>query len=477
VAEKNIEQTIWGTLFVVEIFFSRVVALMDYDCAESRRTMITRREFLDTVAVGAAGLAIGSTAKSYGQIKGANDRLNFAVIGLNSRAYAHLSSLKANKEKARISHVCDVDTTILKKFSAATEQQMGEAPAMDKDFRRILALKDVDAITIATPDHWHAPMAIMGLQAGKHVYVEKPCSHNPAEGAMLVEAQRKYGKLVQMGTQQRSSPHTIEIVDKIHNGLIGRAYLGKSWYSNTRKTIGHGKPAPVPAQMDWDMWQGPAPRQAYTDNVQPYNWHWFNTWGTGETLNNGTHEVDVCRWALGADYPERITASGGRYQFHDDWQFYDTLTTSFTYPDKMISWDCTCCQGMKHYGRDRGSVIMGTTGSVLVDRDGYEIYDLHGKKTSEFVVGKATSSGDLVGADSMTDLHFANFIAGIQKGTKLNAPIEVGNVAVTMLQLSNVAWAMNRELRLDTADGKIQGDAEAMKMWGREYEKGWAPHL
>jgi predicted dehydrogenase len=440
--------------------------------------MVTRREFLDTLAVGAAGLAIGSTAKSYGQIMGSNDRLNFAVIGLNSRAYAHLSALKANKKDARIGYVCDVDSNILKKFADGTTKEMGEAPATEKDFRIVLQKKDVDAITIATPDHWHAPMAIAGLQAGKHVYVEKPCSHNPAEGAMLVQAQQKYGKLVQMGTQQRSSPHTIEIVDKIHNGLIGRAYFGKAWYSNVRKSIGVGKEAPVPAALDWDLWQGPAPRQPYKDNVQPYNWHWFRIWGTGETLNNGTHEIDVCRWALGVDYPQRITSSGGRYHFKDDWQFYDTLMTSYTYADKMISWECKCCNGMKIHGRDRGSTIVGTTGSVVVDRDGYEVYDLKGNKTDEFKANKEkTSSSDLTGRDSMTDMHFANFIAGIRKGTKLNAPIAVGNVAVTMLQLSNVAWETNRELQLDTADGKIQNDAAAMKMWGREYEKGWAPHL
>jgi predicted dehydrogenase len=441
------------------------------------RKMVTRREFLDTIAIGAAGLAIGSTAKSYGQIMGSNDRLNFAVIGLNSRAYAHLSALKANKNAARIAYVCDVDSNILKKFADATQKEMGEAPATDKDFRHILAKKDVDAITIATPDHWHAPMAIAGLQAGKNVYVEKPCSHNPAEGALLVEAQQKYQKVVQMGTQQRSSPHTIEIVDKIHNGLIGRAYFAKAWYSNIRKSIGTGKEAPVPAQLDWDLWQGPAPRQAYKDNVQPYNWHWFKTWGTGESLNNGTHEVDVCRWALGVDFPHRITSTGGRYQFKDDWQYYDTLMTSFDYDDKMISWEGKCCNGMKYYGRDRGATIMGTTGSVLVDRDGYEVYDLKGNKTSEFKTGKATSSSDLTGRDSMTDLHFGNFIAGIRKGDKLNAPIAVGNVAVTMLQLSNVAWEVNRELCLDTKTGKIQDDAHAMKYWGREYEKGWAPHL
>ena len=190
--------------------------------------MATRREFLDALAVGAAGLAVGTTAKSYSQILGSNERLNFAVIGLNGRAYAHLASLKANRSAARITHVCDVDGDILKKFAERTRQEFGEAPVAEKDFRRTLEEKNVDAITIATPDHWHAPMAIAGLQAGKHVYVEKPCSHNPAEGEMLVQAQQKYGKLVQIGTQQRSSPHTIEIITRIHEGIIGRPLLRQS---------------------------------------------------------------------------------------------------------------------------------------------------------------------------------------------------------------------------------------------------------
>jgi predicted dehydrogenase len=439
--------------------------------------MITRREFLDTVAVGAAGLAVGTTAKSYGQILGANDRLNFAVIGLNGRGYAHLSALKANKSAARLAYVCDVDSNILKKFADRAEQEMGEAPVAEQDFRKILELKDVDAITIATPDHWHTPLAILGLQADKHVYVEKPCSHNPAEGEMLLRAVEKYKKVVQMGTQQRSSPHTIEIVGKIHDGVIGRAYYAKAWYSNVRQTIGTGKEAPVPAELDWDLWQGPAPRRAYKNNVQPYNWHWFKIYGTGEALNNGTHEVDVCRWALGVDYPTRVTSSGGRYQFQDDWQFYDTLVTSFEYEDKLLSWEGKSCSGMKYYGRDRGSTIVGTTGTVLVDRDGYEIYDLKGNKTSEFKTGIKTSSTDLVGADSMTDAHFANFIAAIRSGEKLNAPISVGNVSVTMMQLSNIAWEVQRELRLDATNGRVVGDPEAMKMWGREYHTGWAPQV
>ena len=422
-------------------------------------------------------MAIGSTAKSYGQILGSNDRLNFAIIGLHGRGYAHLASLKANKDSARLSHICDVDGDILNKFAGDAERELGYAPASDKDFRHILQQKEVDAITIATPEHWHAPMAIAGLQAGKHVYVEKPCSHNPAEGALLVQAQQKYQKLVQLGTQRRSNPLVIEAVDKIHNGLIGRPYFGKGWYGNTRKSIGFGKEVPVPPQLDWELWQGPAPRRPYKDNLHPYNWHWFRLYGTGETLNNGTHEIDVCRWALGVDYPRRITSSGGRYHFKDDWQFYDTLVTSFDYGDKLISWEGKSCSAMQYYGRDRGSTIMGTTGSMLIDGNGYEVFDLKGNKTSEVKAGQVITSTDLTGRDSMTDAHFANFIAAIRKGEKLNAPISVGNVAVTMLQLSNIAWEVNREIQLDTTDGKIQNDSEAMKLWGREYENGWAPRL
>jgi len=435
--------------------------------------MISRRTFLDGLAAGVAGAAISSTAKSYAQILGANDRLNFAILGLNGRGYAHLSALKNNAQSARVSHVCDVDSTILAKFSAQAGKELGYAPASDGDYRKVLASKDVDVITVALPDHWHAPMAILGLQAGKHVYVEKPSSHNPREGELLVEAQKKYGKLVQVGDQQRSSPHTIKIIGQIHDGLIGRPYFARAWYVNTRKSMGIGKVVPVPATLNWELWQGPAPRSEYKDNIHPYNWHWLRRYGTGESLNNGTHEVDICRWALGADYPERVTAAGGRYQYKDDWQFYDTLTTSFEYPDQMLTWEGNSCQGMRQYVRERGSVIMGTKGSVLVDRDGYETYDWTGKKTDEFKTGKQTSSSDLLGRDSMTDLHFGNLIAGIRNGGQLNSPIPVGNVTVTMLQLSNIAWIVNRELKLDTKTGHVVGDAEAMKLWGRTYEKGW----
>lgn len=432
----------------------------------------TRREFLKHVAAGTAGMTVGLTARSYARILGANERVNFAVIGLHGRGYAHLESIRAN-DNAMLTHICDVDSRELDKFAAAAEKKFPGAPKKVRDVRKLLESKDIDAITIATPEHWHAPMAIMGLQAGKHVYVEKPSSHNPYEGEMLVRAQKKYGRLVQMGNQQRSSPHTIEIIQKIHQGVIGRPYFGKAWYSNTRKSIGVGKPAPVPDGLDWDLWQGPAPRRVYKDNVHPYNWHWFWHWGTGETLNNGTHEVDLCLWALRVKYPGRVSAAGGRYHFRDDWEFYDTLVTNFDYGDMLISWEGLSCQGKEYFGRSRGALIFGTEGSVLIDRDGYQVFSVDDKKLEEKIAGKGTSSADLLSADSMTDEHFRNFIGGIREGEKLRSPIEEGNISVTILQLANVAWKVNRTLRLDSGDAHILDDRGAMALWRREYEKGW----
>jgi predicted dehydrogenase len=196
-------------------------------------------------------------------------------------------------------------------------------------------------------------------------------------------------------------------------------------------------------------------------------------YGTGETLNNGTHEVDVCRWALQAEFPHAVTASGGNYQFKDDWEFYDTLITNFEYQDKTISWEGRSRQGMRLYDRDRGSVIMGTKGSVVIDRDGYDVYDWKGKQIDQYRTGSHTATTDTIGADNMTDAHFANFIAAIRGQEKLNSPITVANVTVTMLLLSNIAWFVNRRLRIAPETAHILDDPEAMKYWARSYEKGW----
>ncbi len=433
----------------------------------------TRRDFIKSISVASAGLAIGLNAKSYSRIMGANDRVNFAIIGLNGRGYAHLSSIHSCKNTG-VAYVCDVDRGILNKFAKEAKEKYNQSPVLLNDFRKMLDSKDVDAITIATPEHWHTPMAIMGLQAGKHVYVEKPSSHNPHEGELLIAVQKKYNKLVQLGDQQRSSAFTIKLMKRIHDGLVGKPYFGKAWYSNTRGGIGIGKEVPVPEYLDWELWQGPAPRRAYKDNVHPYNWHWFWDWGTGETLNNGTHEVDLCRWALEVDYPNSVSASGGRYHFKDDWEFYDTLITSYEYDNKMISWEGISCNGKKKYGRGRGASIHGTKGTVVIDRDGFEVYDLNDKLIEDYKKSdEKNTTQDLLSMDDMTDAHFQNFVNGIRDGEKLHSPISEGNKSVTILLLSNIAWKLNRTLKLNKDNAHILNDDEAMKYWQREYEPGW----
>jgi predicted dehydrogenase len=434
--------------------------------------MKSRRTFLKEVTLGTAGLAVGWNARSYSRILGANDRVNFAIIGLHGRGYAHLECIAQNKG-TMVTHVCDVDRRELDKFAAAAQSRFGQAPVKEKDFRKILESRDIDAITIATPEHWQAHVAIKGLQAGKHVYVEKPSSHNPHEGELLVAAQKKYGKLVQLGSQQRSSEHTIEIMKRIKEGIIGTPYYGMCWYVNTRKSIGVGKEVAVPDYLDWDLWQGPAPRRPYKDNIHPYNWHWFWHWGTGETLNNGTHEVDLCRWALGVDYPNSINASGGRYHYKDDWEFYDTLVTSYQYDNVLITWECLSCQGMKRFNRDRGAAIHGTKGTVVVDRSGYQVFDAEGNAVEEQKAVRESSTQDLRSIDTMTTRHFGNLINGIRQGEKLRSPIAEINPSVAILQLSNIAWKLNRTLHVDPQNGHILKDPTAAELFRREYEKGW----
>jgi predicted dehydrogenase len=439
----------------------------------------SRREFLKAASVTTAGAAFGATAfsaKSYSRILGANERVSFAVIGLHGRGNAHISALAAC-QNAMVTTICDVDRRELDRVAPNVQKSFGKTPVAEKDFRKVLESKEVDAITIATPEHLHAPMAIAGVQAGKHVYLEKPGSHNPAEGEMLIKAQEKTGKLIQFGDQQRSSTHTIEAMQKIREGVIGRVYFGKAWYSNTRASIGTGKQVPVPDYLDWELWQGPAPRRPYKDNVHPYNWHWFWHWGTGETLNNAIHEVDLCLWALDVKFPRKISAAGGRYHFKDDWEFYDTLVTSFEYDDKLITWEGKSCQGMKYFGRGRGVSIHGTEGTIVMDRDGYEIYNLEDKKVFAFEAPVKDGSMDVIGAGPMTNAHFQNLINAIRTGEKLHSPIREGNVSATILHLSNIAWKFGGQLNIDPKTAHIVNDAEAMGMWRREYEPGWEPKV
>ena len=333
----------------------------------------SRRDFLKTSGVVVAGAAVASTIPS--KVLGANDKVRMAMIGVNGRGNG-MSQEFAKNPNVEVTYICDVDTRATEKTIAAVKKVTGKKPKGVVDFRKALESKDVDAVYIAAPDHWHAPASIMSLKAGKHVYVEKPLGHNPREGELLVAAQQKYGKVVQMGNQQRSSVHTMQALKKVQDGIIGRVYMGKAFYANGRGPIGRGKPAAVPEWLDWDLWQGPAPRVEYRDNIVHYNWHWFWRWGTGEVLNNGTHEVDVCRWFLDVDYPTKVTSTGGRFHYDDDWEFYDTQYVGWEFEErKAILWEGRSCNSRHIEGRTRGSDIYGEEGTLIIDRSGYVFVD------------------------------------------------------------------------------------------------------
>ena len=441
---------------------------------------LTRRKFMKRAALGSAGLALGGMVYPsgiYAKPRRGSDTINMAVVGVNNRGKELLRAILACSQ-ANIGYICDVDSRAMENAIKMVRDRGGKKPKGIKDIRKLLEQKDLDAIAIATPEHWHAPMAIMGVQAGKHVYVEKPCSHNPREGEMLNEAQKKYDRIIQMGNQQRSAPTSIQAIREIREGIIGDPYYGKAWYSNNRKSIGRGNPAPVPGWLDWELWQGPAPRRAFKDNIVHYNWHWFWHWGTGETNNNGTHEIDICRWALGVDYPVRISSSGGRFHFDDDWEFCDTQLVNYEYAGgKTITWEGRSCNNFEVYNRGRGAVIHGTKGTVFLDRNVYILYNERNEVIKEVSEKELSATTDTAGGGSIDVYHMQNFLDAIRKGSRQHSPIHEGVITNNLCHLANIAQEVGRDLKIDPSNGKIQDDPEAMKWWSREYEKGWEPKV
>lgn len=447
--------------------------------------MTTRRNFIRSAVAGGAMLSVGGvlegfSANSYNRIVGANDRIRLAGIGVHSRGLA-LATNFAKQKDCSITALCDVDSQSLAKCAEKVQTVCGEKVKNTyKDLRKMLESKDIDAVFIATPDHWHAPAALLALKAGKHVYLEKPCSYAPAEGEMLVKAADIYNRKLQMGNQRRSWPNVALAIQKLHEGVIGQVHFARSWYSADRPSIGIGKPAQVPEWLDWDLWQGPAPRRPFKDNIVHYNWHWFWHWGTGEALNNGTHMVDLMRWGLQAEYPTKVSSIGGRYFFKDDWEAPDTQIINIEFgPSKSLVWEGKSCYGLKEWGCAVGAVFYGEKGNlVITSGNEYKIVDLNGKVLEEAKSNIAVDPQNVMNpAEKLDSFHFQNFFDAIRKGTPLASNIDSGYKSTLCVQLGNISQRVGHSLSIDPTNGHILNDDMAERLFSRDYEPGWEMKL
>ncbi|HSU54137.1 MAG TPA: Gfo/Idh/MocA family oxidoreductase [Candidatus Dormibacteraeota bacterium] len=422
---------------------------------------LTRRTFLKQSSLLTAGITLGARPTARAGV-GPNEKVQVAIIGCNGRGMDHIAGY-LQVPNAQIAYVCDVDSRAVDKGLAAVAKKQQKPAKGARDLRKVLEDPNVDAVSCAIPDHWHAPATILACAAGKHVYVEKPGSHNPHESELMVQAARKHKRVVQMGNQRRSWPWVIEGINAVQGGEIGKVFFARAWYTNHRPSIGHGKEAPVPDWLDYSLWQGPAPEHPYMDNILHYKWHWFWNWGTGELGNNGVHFLDLARWGLGlTSGPKRVTCGGNRYHFQDDQETPDVYHASFDFGDKEISWEGQSCDPRGFEGESVGVNFYGETGCASIAGNNFRIYDLNQKLVRE-VKGKHDDV-----------LHFANFVDGIREGKKLNSEIEDGQKSTMLCHLGNIAWRTGHTLNLDKS-GKIVGDSAATALWSRKYRKGWEP--
>ena len=430
---------------------------------------LTRRDFLKQTSRLTAGIAALAGTPFHLARAGANDRVRVGVIGCTNRGMDHIAGLLA-VPNVEIAYVCDVDTRAMAKGVAAAAKKQPTPPKGVQDLRRVLDDPSVDAVSIATPDHWHTPATILACAAGKHVYVEKPGSHNFRESEWIVAAARKHKRVVQMGNQRRSWPWVIEAIQALHAGEVGKLFFARGWYTNHRAPIGQGKPAPVPAWLDYSLWQGPAPEQPFRDNILHYNWHWFWNWGTGELGNNGVHALDLARWGLRVDLPRRITCGGGLYHYLDQWETPDTIVATFDFGDKGAVWEGQSGDPRGFEGASFGVTFFGENGSMVLGGSQATIYDLNNKVVREISRGQTA----LFQYDA---LHFANFVDGIREGKALNAEIAEGQKSTLLCHLGNIAWRTGHTVNFDPATRKILGDRRATALTRRNYRRGWEPRV
>jgi predicted dehydrogenase len=460
----------------------------------------SRREFLKTGAKAAATIAAVQPLRvlvAQANVLGANNRVRVAIIGLRGRGQEHIRQYGA-LPNVEIAALCDIDDNVMRE-RLPEAQRLGSHPQTYKDIRNVLDDKSIDAISIATPHHWHSLMAIWACQAGKDVYVEKPCSHNLWEGGQLVRAAAKYSRIVQHGTQSRSTPEIMEAIKKVQSGLVGSVYLSRGLCFKRRDTIGRTPVSPVPAGVDYNLWTGPAPLLPFTKNHFHYNWHWFWNYGNGDLGNQGIHQLDIARWGLGLGFPNKISAIGGHFMFDDDQQTPNTLNCAFEYnhPDgkctllefEVRHWDTNHEAGIgmsrkatkpsaetTHGGLGPQEGSYNTVGNIFYGPEGYLAIDgANGGYRSW--MGKDQQPGP--SAPAANDDNFANFIACVisRKKEDLNAPIEEGHMSAGLAHLANASYRLGRALNFDPQTQQVKNDDEANRLL-RDGDRGYrAPFL
>ncbi len=426
-----------------------------------------RRTFLKQVGAGTAALAFNPTFAG----SSVNDRVTVGVIGPGGMGSHHVREL-VKRDDVRVAWVCDVDAQRTGKASEVVSNETKVSPRTTSDMRHVLDDSDVDAVFIATPDHWHAPAAIMALNAGKHVYVEKPCCHNIREGLLMAGAVKRSGKHLQVGTQSRSADFLMEAMQRIHEGEIGEVLVAKAWNSQRRGSIGKQRPVDPPSHLDFDTWVGPAPMSPYQTNLLHANWRWWYDFGCGDIGNDGIHDIDVALWGLGIDsFPTRATCIGGKYFFDDDQQFPDTQYAVFEYDEKtstgenkQLIFEQRIWTPYKYQGYENGQAFYGTKGYVVMGHtQGWRMYGERDKLIAQ-------RDGKL----SLVPHHdnFIDCVRGQQKST--NADIGAGIRSATLVHLANIAARTGRALNYDSDNHQIVGDAESNALIARQYRNHWS---
>jgi len=422
---------------------------------------INRRAFLGASAANAAGMAaagvVGWTGVSAAKAA-PSERVTVGVIGIRNQGKT-LGTVLAAFPDVDVAALCDVDEGLLPEAAREIAPLQAHSPRLETDFRRLLDDPALDAVVIATPDHWHALMTILACQAGKDVYVEKPVSHALDEGPAMAAAAQKHRRIVAAGLQQRSGAHFRSAVEFIRSGKLGRVHLAKAWTAHQRKSIGFKKDAAVPAGVDYDLWLGPAAARPFNPNHFHHNWHWFWDYGSGELGNWGVHLLDLARWGLGVEYPSQVAAAGGKHHFYDDQQTPDTLLVNYTYPGKTITWEHRLWSPHGQEGRSAAVSFCGDRGTLIVDRGGWKVY---GQKDS------ATAS-----ASDLIEPHLRDFVDCVKTRSAPACSLECGRVSSDLCHLGNLAYRVGRNITVNPATGTIDEAAAASQIARREYRAPW----